>query len=598
MGRRPFDNLIKNIRLVNVFSGEIYPVEIGISGGFVAFVDDVGDTDRGEQLGESPFPAAVSVFDGKGALAVPGFIDSHVHIESSMLTPGNFAGLVIPRGTTTVVTDPHEIANVMGIRGVAYMLEAGRNLPMYQFALAPSCVPAVPELESSGAVFGRDEMALMLKMDGVLGVAEVMDYKGVLSGSERISEILDLAIEEEVFIQGHFFGDNPRELAGYLCGGPHSNHEFMTGTEALSAVRAGMTVDARDSSFTRDIASIVGGLEGLKSPRNLTLCTDDRHPAEIRHSGHMDDCLRSAVAAGLDPIEAIRAITINTSMAYGLNRLGAIAPGYAANINLVNNLKDFKVHEVFFEGDLVASSGELLTGVLPAATLRVNSSIRDVERDVESENTVHLENFSEDKLRIRAPVEEGEVDIRVIRHLSGQTALTEPVVEKVRVKGGFVSLEGRPNLDFIAIFNRHENNPNFSVGLISNFHLPEGAVAGTVCHDSHNLALVYTNTADALRAVEEIIRIGGGTAFARGDELESLALPVAGLMSRLPAEELIPEVERMNGILRKAGIRADNPVMHIAAVALPVIPRVKITDKGLVDTEAQCFLNLFPTGDQ
>jgi adenine deaminase len=591
IGRVPADILIRNIRLVNVFSGEIYPAEIGISGGFVAFVtafpgvSRAARADKAVPAGEGARRASLSVFDGGDALAVPGFIDSHVHIESSMLTPDNFARIVIPRGTTVVVTDPHEIANVMGIRGVKYMLEAGRNLPMYQYAMAPSCVPAVPGLESAGASFGRDQMAEMLRMDGVLGIAEVMDYKGVLKNSPRMCEILDLAVEEEVFVQGHFFGDDPRELAAYLCGGPRSNHEFMTGNEALSAVRAGMTVDARDSSFTRDIASIIRGLNGLKSPRNITLCTDDRHPGEIRDSGHIDDCLRSAVAAGMDPVEAVRAVSINPAEACGIKRLGAIAPGYVANINLLNNLADFDVQDVFFEGIRIASGGRMLVEISPRKSSRVST--------VENENTLYLDNFSEDRLRLPAPIEDGEAEIRVIRHLNERTALTEITVEKVQVRNGYVTLTERPDLNYIAIFNRHQDSSNYSVGIISNFHLIDGAVAGTVSHDSHNLALVYTNTKDAVRAVQELMRIGGGTAYACGDKLVSLALPVAGLMSRMSADELIPELDEMNRVLKEAGLGADHPVMHLATVALPVIPSVKITDHGLVDTVKQEFLDLF-----
>jgi len=579
MGRKPFDLLIDNIRLVNVFSGEVYPGEIGIVGAFIAFVGDIRNL---------PFPDALSVIDGKGCFALPGFIDSHVHIESSMLTPVNFAEIVIPRGTTTVVTDPHEIANVMGLRGVEYMLQAGRGLPMYQFAMAPSCVPAVPELESSGSVFTRDEMARMLKMDGILGVAEVMDYKGVLANSSRMSEILDLAVEEGAFIQGHFFGDSPMELAAYLCGGPHSNHEFMSGAESLAAVRAGMTVDARDSSFARNITEIVGGLEGLKSPVNLTLCTDDRHPVEIRDSGHIDDCLRSAVKAGLDQIDAVRAVTLNSARGYGLKRLGALGPGYIANINFVDNLEDFRVQKVFFEGLPVASDGQMEIRIQGDSPIAVSS--------VEAENTVYLDNFSGDRLGIHAPVEDGEIDVLVIRYLNEQTSLTEAVTEKIKVENGFISLEGRPDLNFIAIFNRHRNNGNFSVGIIANFHLDEGALAGTVCHDSHNLALVYTNIPDAVAAVDEIKRIRGGIAFAGGDIRESLALPVAGLMSNLKAVELIPEVEKMNRVLNGAGIRGENAIMRLATVSLPVIPEVKLTDRGLVDTGQQQFLELFPSG--
>jgi len=577
-GRRPFDLLIRNVNLVNVFTGEIYPAEIGICHGFIAFTDDLRTPPREGSEREN---RGTDEWDGEGLYAVPGFLDSHVHIESSMLTPDNFARITVPAGTTAVVTDPHEIGNVMGIRGVEYMLEAGLNLPMYQYALAPSCVPAAPDLESSGASFGREEIARLLEMENVLGVAEVMDYYGVIHNSPRMRDILDLALEKGVFIQGHFFSDDPRELAAYLCGGPHSNHEIMKGEDALRAVRAGMTVDARDSSFERNTRTIVQALKELPSPRNITLCTDDREPAEIRESGHINDCIRIAVGAGMEPVEAVRAATLNTARVYGLKHLGALAPGYIANINLIADLTEVQVRTVFFEGAPVAREGRLTAEIPP-------SFFKE-----EEENTVYLEDFSGEKLRIRAPLEEGEVKIRVIRHLNLKTSLTDLSVESVSVRDGYISLEGRDDLNFIALFNRHRGRGNHSAGVIRNFHLNAGALAGTVCHDSHNLALVYRDTADAVRAVEEIRRIGGGVVYVCGDRMEVLELPVAGLMSRLTAEELAPEVERMNRVLAEAGIGADNPVMRLATVALPVIPEIKITDRGLVDTGTQSFLDLF-----
>ena len=579
MGRRPFDLLIRNVQLVNVFTGEIYPVEIGICHGYIAYIHG------GEpgQLPDHPLPdnQSISILDGEGFYAVPGYIDSHMHVESSMLTPANFARIVIPRGTTSIVTDPHEIANVMGVRGVRYMMDAVQGLPMYQYALAPSCVPAAPGLESSGAVFGRDEVEQLLDMENILGVAEVMDYYGVLHNSSRIRDILDLALEKDVFVQGHFFSENPRELAAYLCGGPRSNHEFMKGTDALRAIRAGMTVDARDSSFERNTRSLVEVLSPLGSLRNFTLCTDDREPDEIRVKGHIDDCLRIAVDAGMTPLDALRAATINTASLYGLRNLGALAPGYIANINLLASLENLLVRKVFFEGNPVAENGVLCGEIHP------------VSFDIEKENTVFLDDFSEENLMIRTPVQNGRVKVRIISHLDLKTSLTEERIESISVEQGFLSLKDHKDLNYIAIFNRHKDHRDFSTGLIRNFHLNEGALAGTVCHDSHNLALVYTNTADAVRAVYEIRRMGGGIVYVCGGRVESLALPVAGLMSRSPAEELTPQVERMNRILSEAGLEADNPVMRLATISLPVIPDIKMTDKGLVDTKNQSFLDLF-----
>ncbi len=577
LGRKPFDLVITNIQLVNVFSGEIYPAQIGITDGYISFIDDTCKQDLKSD----------KMLNGDGKFAVPGFIDSHVHIESSMLTPPNFAQIVVPKGTTTVVTDPHEIANVLGLDGVRYMLESAQGLPMYQFALAPSCVPAVPGKETSGAEFNRDEIEELLNMDGVLGVAEIMDYKGVLDHTERMSDILELAIQKDVFIQGHFFGDDPRQLAAYICGGPTSNHEFMGGTETLTAIRFGMTVDARDSSFARNIQSIVSSLGSTRNPANLTLCTDDRHPEAIQRSGHIDDCLRSAVAAGLDPVEAVRAATINIARIYRLDRrLGGIAPGFCANINIIDDLKNFTVRKVLFEGKMVSSDGVLVSGTKPEPTVFV--------QQIEARNTVILpDEITESDLKIAAPVQSGTVKVVVVTHNNEETSLTHQEIEAVDIVDGYVDISSRPDLNFVAIINRHGHQERKTLGLISNFHLDSGAVAGTVSHDSHNLAVVYTNPSDAKKAIDEIKRIGGGTVYSEDGRIESLPLPVGGLMSEVTAEEFIPQAERMNEVLAAAGIRCEDPVMRIATIALPVIPSIKITDLGLVNTDTQEFVSLF-----
>ncbi len=574
MGRRRFDLLMKNVKLVNVFSGEIYPAEIGLSNGYIAHVEKI-------QKGNSLEAGADKIYDGMGRYAVPGFIDSHVHIESSMVTPYNFAKIVIPKGTTTVVTDPHEIANVMGIEGVEYMIEAGRDVPMYQYALSPSCVPSVPGLEEAGAVFGKEEIERIIGMERVLGVAEVMDYYGVINNSKRMMEILDLALEKDCFVQGHFFSNSDRELSAYLCAGPNTNHEFITGTDARRAIRAGMVVDARESSFAKNVKSIVEGIKELHSPKNLTICTDDRDPKEIITKGHINDCLRIAIKSGLNRIDAIRAATINSASVYGLKRLGAIAPGYIANINLVDDLEGIHVESVFFEGNLVAENDELLVEIEPKAF------------PLEKINSIYLDDFSVDRLRIKAAVEEGRVKVRVIKYQDLETLVTETAFEKVAVRNGYVTLEDRKDLNFIAVFNRHKVSGNCAVGIVGNFCLSHGAIAGTVSHDCHNLCVVYTNLKDAVRAIEEVRRIGGGIVFSSGNILKTIALPIAGLMSRHEAEKLIPDVDSMNEVLREAGIEFRNPVMRLATAALPVIPSIKITDLGIVDVVNQRLVDLF-----
>ena len=575
MGRRPFDTLIRNVRLVNVFTGEIYRSEIGICHGYIAFVDNDPEGLLGADTARHSCHDSI---DGTGLFAVPGFIDAHVHIESSMLTPPNFARLVVPRGTMTIITDPHEIANVMGIAGVEYMLRAGGGLPMYQYVLAPSCVPAVPSLESSGAHFGKNEIGKLLDLDGVLGVAEVMDYYGVLHNDRRMAEILDTALDRNLFIQGHVFGRSMSELAAYLSAGPSSNHEITDGAEARISLRSGMYVDARDSSFERNVAAIVRSLDGIPAPPRLTLCTDDRVPSQILASGHIDDCLRSALAGGLDPVAAIRAATINTATAYGLRALGAIAPGYVANLNLLRSLETMEVASVFFEGTEVARDHRLLVDI-PAGV-----------HEEERRNTVQVREIGAEELSLRAPREDGTVAVRVMCHKDLSSPFTEERIEAVQVNGGYVALSG--GLNYIAVIQRH-GGTSLAVALIRNFHLHRGAVAATVCHDSHNLAVVYTNTADALRAVAELVRLRGGIAYVDGDRIESLALPVAGLMSLEPAEELAPALDRMNRVLHAAGIEAEHPILRIATVALPVIPSIKLTDCGLVDTVRQELVSVF-----
>lgn len=572
-GDGTFDLVIQDVSLFNVFTDEVYPVEIGIKNGYVAYVES-----REEFFNTLP---ALSYIKGEGSVAVPGFIDSHMHIESSMLTPVNFSKIAVPKGTTTIVTDPHEIGNVLGIRGVQYMVETGEATPMYQYALAPSCVPAAPGLETSGADFNAQEIEELLKLDKVIGIAEVMDYYGVIHNSQRMVDILALAEEKGLFIQGHLFTQDPKELAAYLCAGPHSNHELSSGADALLSVRNGMSVDARDSSFAKNIKELIGGISHLTNFTELSICTDDREPELITTEGHIDDCIRSAVRSGLSAKEAIKAATINTARQYGFKKLGAIAPGYIANINLIGSLDDIKAKKVFFEGELVADAGKLL------------KEIKHTPHPVETENSVHIPLITEEMLKIKAPVENGKIKVRVLAPIDKKSSICNESIEELPVVDGYISLKDHPDLNYIAIIHRHGRNKNMMVGVIRNFHLEKGAIAGTVSHDSHNLAVAYTNIEDALTAINEIKALGGGVVYADAGQTSSLALPVAGLMSDREASEVIPQIQHMNSILSKVGLEAYNPVMRLATVALPVIPTMKITDMGLVDTINQKFMDLF-----
>ena len=497
MDRIECDLIITDARVFNVFTKETYPAEINIKHGYIAYIEQ-----REEYFGKGRTKESYSAED---KLVVPGFIDSHMHIESSMLTPQNFSSLAIPRGTTTVVTDPHEIGNVMGIEGVDYMIEAGKHTWMNQYVLAPSCVPCSPGLETAGAEFGSEEIEEILNKDNVLGIAEVMDFYGVNHNSKRMVDILDVTERKNGFIQGHYFGTDPRALSAYLCGGPQSNHEFFSGADALQAVRNGMIVDARDSSFAKNIKSIMEGLRGVDTFDRLTLCTDDIESEQLREDGHLNWCVKSVISEGLPFGDAIRSVTIIPAKHFNIRHLGAIAPGYVANLNFIEgDVEEVIVDEVFFEGELVAKG---------------NKMVKDqpvFEHEVESKNTVFIDGFDPAWLQIKAPIEEGMVKTRVIEYESEQSLMTLEKVMDLPVSGGYLDLSDHPELNHIAVINRHQGYDNHFTAVIEQFHLSSGAMAGTVSHDSHNLTVVYTNTEDAKIAIEEIKRMKGGIVYVKG----------------------------------------------------------------------------------
>ena len=573
MGRRSCDLAVENVRFVNVFTGEIYPAVVYVLDGFVAYVEEGGRAD----------PAlAHRVVDGQGAYLTPGFVDPHIHIESTMLTPRAFAAAVVPHGTTTAVTDPHEIANVLGEQAVVYMHDAAEDLPMRQFVDIPSCVPAVPGLENSGAEFDAGTVHRLAKLPRVIGLAEVMDFLAVAQGEQRMLDMLDAAQQEGLYVQGHVPVSDKRLLSAYAIGGPTTCHETREGEDAVSKLRLGLRIDARESSIAKDVEKIYSQVRRLRYLDRVSLCTDDREAHDILENGHMDNALRKAVACGMDGVDALRCATLHPALESGLGNLGAVAPGYAADFLLLEDLKDFRVREVYCGGRLVARDGVLMQEITPKAFA------------LEQMDTMRVPPLKREDFEIAAPVEQGVVKVNVLRFAELEKSNTTRCVEEIAVRDGKLDLSQQPDLCYVKIVNRHGKG-TVCDGVTRGFGLKEGAFASTVSHDSHNLCIVYRDADSALEAFEALRACRGGMCCAMpGQQTVTLPLPVAGLMSTLPCGELARQAGEMKQALRRAGMPQSNPLVRIVTMALPVIPEAKYTDLGLVDVYAKKVLPLFP----
>ena len=573
MGRRPCDLAVENVRFVNVFTGEIYPAVVYVLDGFVAYVEEGGRAD----------PAlAHQVVDGQGAYLTPGFVDPHIHIESTMLTPRAFAAAVVPHGTTTVVTDPHEIANVLGEQAVVYMHDAAEDLPMRQLVDIPSCVPAVPGLENSGAEFDAGTVHRLAKLPRVTGLAEVMDFLAVAQGEQRMLDMLDAAQQEGLYVQGHVPVSDKRLLSAYAIGGPTTCHETREGEDAVSKLRLGLRIDARESSIAKDVEKIYSQVRRLRYLDRVSLCTDDREAHDILENGHMDNALRKAVACGMDGVDALRCATLHPALESGLSNLGAVAPGYAADFLLLEDLKDFRVRAVYYGGRLVARDGVLTQEITPKTFA------------LEQMDTMRVPPLKREDFEIAAPVEQGVVKVNVLHFAELEKSNTTRCVEEIPVRDGKLDLSQQPDLCSVKIVNRHGKGTVCS-GVTRGFGLKEGAFASTVSHDSHNLCVVYRDADSAYEACRALVACRGGMCCAMpGRQTVTLPLPVAGLMSTLPCGELARQVGEMKQALRRAGMPQSNPLVRIVTMALPVIPEAKYTDLGLVDVYAKKVLPLFP----
>jgi adenine deaminase len=519
------------------------------------------------------------VLDAQGAYLVPGLIDAHLHIESSLLAPHQFARAVLRRGTTTVVADPHEIANVMGVPGIEYMVAATEAVPLEVYIGIPSAVPAT-RFETSGAYLGTDDMLYLVDRfpRRVIALGEVMNYPGVLGRDRELITKIEILRRRYKKIDGHAPGLSGRRLNGYLCAFVRSDHECSTADEALEKVARGMHVFIREGSAARNLDALVGAVTPLNHA-SFSLCTDDRDPLEIRDDGHIDHLVRRAIARGLDPVVAIRMATINTARHFDLRSYGAIAPSYKADILLVGDLRTLDIRKVIKDGQVLVSDGRLLAPIEglapPPAALGTFSTPRL------------------DALDLDVPVQPGQ--LRVIR-LGDGSLLTDEVRLEPTVVAGAAVADPERDLAKIVVIDRHAASGH-AVGFVQGLGLKSGAVATSVGHDAHNLCAAGLDDDDVRLAARWVTEHHGGMVVVQGGEvLASLALPIAGLMSDLDLDEVTARLEQIRAALARLGSERE-VFMTLSFVQLAVVPTLRLTDRGLVDVEGQRFVDLFVAPD-
>jgi adenine deaminase len=541
-GELPADLLLANARVINVFTGKIELGNVAICGDKIAGVGD--------------YNKAKEVVDAGGRYIAPGLINGHIHPESSMLDIAQYARAVVPHGTTALVTDLHEIANVSGLAGIRYILNRARRLPLDIFLMAPSCVPAT-DRETSGASLGPDEIAKILRLKECLGLGEVMNFPGVIGGDKAVLKKIDLA--EGKIIDGHAPGLSGQNLSAYIAAGIYSDHESVSLSEAREKLGQGMWLMLREGSAEKNLAALLPLVTDKTWPRCL-LVVDDRSCVDLLKDGDIDGVVRKAIRLGLDPVRAIQMATINPAEYFRQARLGAVAPGYTANLIVLSDLADFKIEEIFYRGRLVASESKPL---FPSP--RAGMGLKD---------TIRIKPFSIDRLKFTA---RGETE-SVIEIFPGQI-ITRKRMEKIQT---VPDLE-RDILKLVVV-ERHKATGNIGVGLLGGFGLKKGALASSIAHDSHNIIAVGTSDLDIFTAVKEIERLKGGlVAVAGGRILASLALPVAGLLSDQPLDVVVSKLEKLEKTAAELGTKLDSPLATLSFLALPVIPEIRLTDRGLVE---------------
>ena len=592
------DLLIRNCNLVNVLTSEVYKANIYVTDGVIVDVEEIENKEEEkdvryqetENVASSEITEksasseetkneelqAYKVIDANGNYAIPGLIEGHIHIESSFVTPEEFSRLVVPHGTTTIIADPHEIVNVCGKEGMKYMLDASELAVLDVKYMIPSCVPATP-FENSGAVLDANGVKEFLKDDRVIGLGEFMNAPGVLNGDEEVLKKIKYSLDAKVTIDGHAPGMKGNELSAYIAAGIETDHECQTVEEMRERLRKGMYVLLRQGSACKDLRNLLKGVTPQNSKRCL-LCSDDRQPVSILKKGDLDEHLRICVEENIDPIIAIQMATINAAECYGLKDRGAIAIGRRADICLIDNLNDFKMLDVFIKGEHVAHEGKYLRKV---ERLKCNNV----------EGSVHVKDFSIEKLRIEpknTTVKATTIDLTPgsIVTSKGQAFI------KTDEKGDFLFNES-DDVAKVAVIERHHGTGNVGVGYLRGFGIKNGAIASTIAHDSHNIIVIGSSNQEIEFAVNELIAQEGGVVVSKNNEVcDSISLKVGGLMSEESGEIVMDKLDKLYKTIKtQVGVKEGvDGVMSLAFMALPVIPEIKITDKGLFDVNKFEFI--------
>jgi adenine deaminase len=565
-GQGKADLLVRNGQVVDVFSGQIEKKDVAVYGGII--------------IGFGDYPAR-KIVDLEGDFLCPGLIDGHVHVESSMVTVPEFARAVVPRGTTTVVIDPHEIANVLGQDGVRYMAESAVGTPLNVLVMVPSCVPAT-HLETSGAILNSDDLKPLLDEPWAIGLAEVMNFPGVISADPDVLSKIEAARGKRV--DGHAPLLTGKALSAYLVAGVRSDHECTTLAEAKEKLKSGMWIMIREGTTARNLRDLLPAVSPQNS-RRFFFVTDDRHPGELLGEGHIDSMVRQAVDQGLDPFVAIQMATLNTAEYFRLDGLGAIAPGYRADMVSFDHLSRFQIKKVFKDGALVAENGKWIGRAFP------KSLPHDVTAQtlLKKKNTVHVKPFSTDELTLKSD----SPWAKVIEIIPGQI-VTRKAIRKIVLRDGVALPDLNQDVLKIVVVERHRGTGNIGIGFVHGFGLKRGAIGSSVAHDSHNLVIVGLDDNEIFSAVKALEEMGGGlVAVSHGKVLASVRLPIAGLMADIPIRAVDSRFKRLLDQARALGSRLADPFMALSFISLPVIPEFKITDKGLVDVNRFELVPLF-----
>lgn len=557
-GELEADLVIKNANIINVLTEEIYKADVAIKNGFIV---GVGNEYKGKKT-----------INANGKFVSPSFIDGHVHIESSMLMPSEFAKMVLPSGTTTVIADPHEISNVVGLHGISFMRETTKDLPLDVYMMLPSCVPATPH-ETSGFELNNYDLELLIDSPWVLGVGEMMNFPGVIAQDNDVLAKIKVAKDKNKRIDGHAPYLTGKDLCAYITAGITSDHECTNPQEAIEKIRLGVNLMVREGSAARDLDALIPVLKEYPT-RKCMFVTDDRYPSALTE--HINSMVRRCVEKGISPVKAIQMASLNTAEYFGLKNLGAIAPNYKADLLIFDNLEDFKPTIVIKNGEIIAKKGKML---------------KDIKSSIPSstKGTINIGLFEKEDLNITAKSNK----VKAIQVIKNQlvTKLSE---EEIIIENGLAQSNIKKDVLKIVVIERHKATGNIGKGFVKGFGIKEGAIASTIAHDSHNMIVIGTNDDDMYLAIKELVKSQGGKVIVKnGKVISKLELPIAGIMSEEKAQTVIKKAEKLKLGEKLIGCQLDEPFMTMAFLSLSVIPEIKLTDKGLMDVMKGKFTELF-----